>query len=84
MLNQKYVKIIRCVSASAVPHEFCHTYRVQDSQNEVPSIINLNPDLHVLIVSFAACVTAPRRIPLLRLLLLRNRHLCAGHHGVET
>ena len=28
MLNQKYVKIIRCVSASAVPHESCHTYRV--------------------------------------------------------
>lgn len=32
----------------------------QDSQNETPSTINLNPDLHVLVGSFAACVTAPQ------------------------
>ena len=30
----------------------------QDSQNEIPSTINLNPDLHVLVGSLAACVTA--------------------------
>lgn len=55
----------------------------QDSQNEIPSAINMNPDMHVLVGSFAACVTAPH-ISLLRLLLLRNWHLCAGYHGVET
>ena len=55
----------------------------QDSQNESPSAINMNPDLHVLVGSFAAGVTAPHISPL-RLLLLRNRHLCAGYHGVET